>query len=115
MSRGILRHRSIGQDVPEGGSSMSENAAEKRPDLARADSQFHRCLEKLPVGAYTCDAAGLITYYNASAVKVWGREPKLNDTTDRFCGSFKLFSTNGKSVAHQDCWMGLALRYKKEF
>jgi PAS domain-containing protein len=46
--------------------------------------KFRRLLEKLPAGAYTCDADGLITYFNQRAVDLWGREPKLNDPVDRF-------------------------------
>ena len=45
--------------------------------------QFRRLLEKLPAGAYTCDAEGLITYFNQHAVQLWGRAPKLNDPVDR--------------------------------
>jgi PAS domain-containing protein len=44
-----------------------------------------RCLlQHLPVAAYTCDAQGLITFCNARAVELWGREPKLNDPVDRY-------------------------------
>ena len=39
----------------------------------RGDLQFQRLLEKLPAGAYTCDAEGLITYFNKHAVELWGR------------------------------------------
>ena len=46
--------------------------------------QFRRLLEKLPAGAYTCDPNGLITYFNQHAVRLWGREPKLNDPMDRY-------------------------------
>jgi two-component system sensor kinase FixL len=46
--------------------------------------EFRRLLEKLPAGAYTCDADGLITYFNQRAVDLWGREPRLNDPVDRF-------------------------------
>jgi PAS domain-containing protein len=60
--------------------------------LLRSELQFHNLLEKLPAGAYTCDAEGMITYFNQQAVQLWGRTPKLNDPDDRFCGSFKLFS-----------------------
>ena len=70
---------------------------------------FRRLLEKLPAGAYTCDAEGLITYFNPQAVEVWGRAPALNDPVDRFCGSFKLFATDGAPIAHDQCWMALAL------
>jgi PAS domain S-box-containing protein len=71
--------------------------------------QFRRLLEKLPAGAYTCDPAGLITYVNPQAIQLWGRAPKLNDPVDRFCGSFKLFTTEGTPIAHDQCWMALAL------
>ena len=70
---------------------------------------FRRLLEKLPAGAYTCDANGLITYFNAQAVELWGRAPALNDPVDRFCGSFKLFMTDGSPITHDQCWMALAL------
>jgi PAS domain-containing protein len=46
--------------------------------------EFRGLLEKLPAGAYTCDADGLITYFNQRAVDLWGREPRLNDPVDRF-------------------------------
>src|SRR5919109_1115725 len=70
---------------------------------------FRRLLETLPAGAYTCDANGLITYFNAQAVELWGRAPALNDPVDRFCGSFKLFATDGSPITHDQCWMALAL------
>jgi PAS domain S-box-containing protein len=78
-------------------------------------SEFHRLLEALPAGAYTCDADGLITYFNQHAVDLWGRTPALNDSSDRFCGSFKLFSKDGMPISHDQCWMALALRERKEY
>jgi two-component sensor histidine kinase len=71
---------------------------------------FRRLLEKLPAGAYSCDPQGLITYFNPHAVQLWGRAPTLNDPVDRFCGSFKLFSTDGSPITHDNCWMALALK-----
>lgn len=78
------------------------------------DSLFSRLLDTLPAAAYTCHADGLITYFNQHAVNVWGRAPKLNDASDRFCGSFKLFSTDGSPIAHDQCWMALALKTGRE-
>ena len=66
-------------------------------------------LENLPAGAYTCDPEGLITYYNQQAAQLWGRVPKLNDPEDRFCGSFRLYAPDGSPIAHERCWMALAL------
>ena len=83
--------------------------------VARGGSQFRNLLEKLPAGAYTCDPEGLITYFNQHATKIWGRSPKLNDPVDRFCGSFKLFTTNGESIAHNECWMAKALTTGDEY
>jgi PAS domain S-box-containing protein len=77
--------------------------------------EFRSLLEKLPAGAYTCDAEGLITYFNQHAVQLWGRAPKLNDPRDRFCGSFKLFSADGSPISHDRCWMALALENDKEY
>ena len=81
----------------------------------RGIAEFRRLLDRLPAGAYMCDNDGLITYYNSHAVRVWGREPKLNDPEDRFCGSFKLYSADGAAINHGECWMALALRDRKEF
>lgn len=81
----------------------------------KTELQFRRLLEKLPAGAYTCDAEGLITYYNQHAVKLWGRAPALNDPVDRYCGSFKLYATDGTPIAHDQCWMALALRMNHEY
>jgi len=83
--------------------------------LNAIELQFHRLLEHLPAAAYTCDAEGLITYFNQNAVELWGRAPKLNDPVDRFCGSFKLFSADGSAITHDQCWMALALRTGKEY
>jgi PAS domain S-box-containing protein len=77
--------------------------------------EFRRLLEKLPAGAYLCDPEGLITYYNQRAVELWGRSPKLHHPEDRFCGSFKLFSSDGAPIDHDQCWMALALRNNREY
>lgn len=77
--------------------------------------QFRQLLDKLPAGAYTCDAKGLITYYNQQAVETWGRAPALNDPVDRFCGSFKLYWTDGTPIRHDQCWMARALFDQREY
>jgi PAS domain S-box-containing protein len=76
---------------------------------------IHRFLDALPAAAYICDADGLITYYNRRAVEAWGREPRLNDPSDRFCGSFRMATPDGSPVPHDQCWMALCLREKKAY
>ena len=89
---------------------MSGDAAAVDRDL-----RFRRLLEKLPAAAYTCDAQGLITYYNERAVELWGRAPALNDPVDRFCGSFKMFLPDGAPMLHAECWVALALRNDRRY
>src|ERR1044072_1270590 len=84
-------------------------------DSHPGDGQLIRVLDKLRVAPYTCAPDGLITFFNQSAVRLWGREPKLNDPVDRFCGSFKLFATDGTPIRHDRCWMALTLSTGKEF
>ena len=81
---------------------------------SESDVHFRSLMEILPAAAYTCDAAGLITYFNEQAVELWGRAPQLNDSVDRFCGSFKLFLPDGSPVVHEQCWMAEALRTGRE-
>jgi PAS domain S-box-containing protein len=81
----------------------------------RSEANLRRLLDKLPAAAYTCDADGLITYFNQQAVRLWGRVPKLNDPEDRFCGSFKLYTPDGASLNHDQCWMALALEEDDEY
>jgi PAS domain S-box-containing protein len=84
-------------------------------EISNGESAFLRLLDKLPAAAYTCDAEGLITYYNQPALRLWGRTPKLRDASDRFCGSFQLHSANGRPISHDECWMALALRDDREY
>lgn len=76
---------------------------------------FFALLENLPFAAYTCDAEGLISYFNEKAVEIWGRAPKLHDPADRFCGSFKLYLAEGQPIDHEHCWMARALKSEKSF
>ncbi|NNE01046.1 MAG: response regulator [Pirellulaceae bacterium] len=90
---------------------------QRRAERARnhVEKRFFRLLQKLPAAAYSCDADGLITYFNSRAEELWGRSPTLNDPVDRFCGSFRLFSPDGKTIQHENCWMALALRNQRDY
>ena len=90
-------------------------ASRVNPGLPKSEWEFRRLLDKLPAGAYLCDAGGLITYYNQYATRLWGRAPKLSDPVDRFCGSFKLFAIDGAPINHDQCWMALAIQCNREF
>jgi signal transduction histidine kinase len=80
-----------------------------------ARSELRRFLDRLPAAAYTCDPEGLITYFNEPALELWGRAPRLNDPSNRFCGSWGLFSIAGARVAVDRCWMALALKERTPY
>jgi PAS domain S-box-containing protein len=92
--------------------TVSSNAGRSRE---AAPAAFRRCLEALPAAACTCDANGLITYFNEPARELWGRAPALNAESDRYCGSFRLFDRDGNRIPHERCWMALALQTGKEY
>ena len=71
---------------------------------------LQQMLQLLPAALYTCEApSGRITFYNANASKLWGRSPKLDDTDERFCGSFKLWQTDGSPLPHERTPMARAV------
>jgi PAS domain S-box-containing protein len=78
-------------------------------------AEYFRLLDALPAAAYACDAEGLITHFNQRAADLWGREPKLNEPTERFCGSIRLFSPDGDPIEHNECWMALAVQEDRAY
>jgi two-component system sensor histidine kinase UhpB len=83
--------------------------------LCKSEREFRDLFEAIPAGVYFCDAEGLITSFNKRAAEVWGREPKRNDSADRFCGSFRLFTPDGSPIAREQCWMARSLHENKEY
>ncbi len=79
----------------------------KRTEEAlRASEQRYRALFELgPVAVYSCDTAGMIKEFNSRAVELWGRKPAPGDTDEMFCGSHKMFRTDGSFMPHEVCPM----------
>ncbi len=80
-----------------------------------SESLFRRTLDKLPAAAYLCNASGMLIYFNERAVAIWGRTPKLDDPSELYCGSYKLYTALGAPLAHDRCWMALALQYQTDY
>jgi PAS domain S-box-containing protein len=84
--------------------------------LLESEQRYSRLVNLMPVGVYTCEApSGVITFYNEGAATLWGQRPRVGDTAQRFCGSWKLRRPDGTPLAHEDTPMALALREGRAF
>ena len=86
---------------------QAEIAERKQVESALRESEvrFRTLFELGPVAVYSCDASGVIQEFNRRAAQLWGRAPAFGDTDERFCGSFKLFRTDGSFMPHAQCPM----------
>lgn len=66
-------------------------------------------LEAIPGAVYLCDREGWLVRYNSEAAGLWGRTPALGENGDRFCGSHRLFLTDGTPLALEECPTASAL------
>jgi PAS domain S-box-containing protein len=82
---------------------------------SESDFAGRALLGRLPAAVYACEASGRITYYNAEAVRLWGRAPDLGDLDARFCGAFRLWRPDGTRLRHEDTPMAVALRTGEGF
>ncbi len=82
---------------------------------SKSELEYRLLLQKLPAAAYTCDCDGQITFFNERAAQLWGRTPKLNSPSERFCGSYRLFTAAGAPLEHSRCWMALTLKENREY
>jgi PAS domain S-box-containing protein len=76
-------------------------------DTAADDDRYREFLEALGVAVYTTDVHGKITFFNEAAAELWGRRPELGE---EWCGSVRLFWSDGSPLAHGDCPMAIALK-----
>lgn len=99
-----------GQFMPS--SRESEESPVPRPQdhgngngNGNGEARARRQLVLDPVAIYTCDASGVIDYFNDRAAELWGRRPAIGDTNERFCGAYMLFRPDGSHMPHGQCPM----------
>ena len=68
-------------------------------------------LDRLDVPVYLTNAAGEVTYWNRACVDFAGREPELGQ--DRWCVTWKLYTTSGDPLPHQQCPMAVAIKEQR--
>ncbi|MGA9765237.1 MAG: PAS domain-containing protein, partial [Rhodomicrobium sp.] len=59
-------------------------------------------LDLLPIGVCVCDRSGQIVRYNRKAAVLWGREPELGDSAERFCGCYQARRLDGTPIDRAD-------------
>ncbi len=75
------------------------------------DGDWLNVLDDLPVPVYMTDATGRVTYWNRPCADFVGREPQLGK--DRWCVSWRIFTTDGEAVPHDQCPMADTIRSRK--
>lgn len=71
------------------------------------ENRYRQLIQSLPAAIYTCDAAGRIQFFNKAAALLWGREPLIGE--DLWCGSWKIYKTDGSPLPLDSCPMAIAL------
>ncbi|MEY2575665.1 MAG: hypothetical protein QOF80_1152 [Verrucomicrobiota bacterium] len=90
--------------------TLKKRILQRTAALSESEQRFRRLVELMPVAVYVCDTSGIIQIYNKRAVELWGREPKLGDTAQRYCASLRLYSPDGTLVPHEESKMAEVLR-----
>jgi PAS domain-containing protein len=69
------------------------------------EERYRTLFDLCPAAVYSCDTSGVILKFNRHAAELWGRVPAIGDIDGRFCGSFKLFRSDGSFMPHEQCPM----------
>lgn len=72
-------------------------------------------LDALPIGVCACDGDGQIMRVNRRAIELWGRAPRLRDPAQRFCGSNRLESLDGRFLPPEQTPMAQAVLTGESF
>ena len=76
-----------------------------------APDSFYEVLDRLPAPIYVTDNDGTITYFNDACVELAGRTPECG--RDKWCVTWKIYTTEGDFLPHDQCPMAVAIREKR--
>ena len=105
---GSVRQHELTEVATLANTRLQEQIAERKLAecaLRESEERYRTLFDLGPVAVYSIDAAGVIQNFNRRAVDLWGRKPALNETDERFCGSFKMFRTDGSFMPPEKCPM----------
>jgi len=80
-------------------------------DALCSTADWKRVLDDLQAPVYVTDAEGAVTYWNRACVEFAGREPRLGQ--DRWCVTWKLYTTTGDPLPHDKCPMAQAIQRRQ--
>jgi signal transduction histidine kinase/ActR/RegA family two-component response regulator len=99
-------------NTPDAGAGVDTDFTQSRETidalsltLRESEERYRTLFDLVPVAVYAIDRDGVIQNFNRRAAELWGREPALGDTDERFCGSYKLFRPDGTFMPHPECPM----------
>ena len=75
-------------------------------------SDWRAVLDELPAPIYTTDVEGAVTYWNRACIALAGRVPQLGH--DRWCVTWRIYTTDGNFMPHDQCPMADAIRTRQE-
>jgi PAS domain-containing protein len=79
--------------------------------VAEGGGGLHAALDALDAPIYVTDATGLVTHFNRACIGFSGRTPAVGK--DRWCVTWKLYTTEGALLPHGLCPMAVAIREKR--
>ena len=72
---------------------------------------FREVLDELAAPIYSTDRDGTLTYFNHACIRLAGRTPQVG--TDKWCVTWKIYTTEGEHLPHEACPMAIAIRERR--
>jgi PAS domain S-box-containing protein len=89
-----------------------ERLLDEALDAISTVSDWRAILDELPVPIYTADSDGAVTYWNRACIELAGRVPQLGQ--DRWCVTWRIYTTHGEFMPHDQCPMADAIRSRQQ-
>ncbi len=71
------------------------------------NNSYQQLLQDLPAAIYTCNKKGIITFYNQTAVQLWGRTPEQG--IDSWNSFWKIYNKDGEVLTIARCPISIVL------